>query len=88
MERAALIPLIPKVAEEPNTYWLCSKRMESDRYMMELVSSVVATVVDEEKQSEVSSSTCWSYIRVQVLTTTRYAIGYLRVYAAKLYTEQ
>ena len=56
--------------------------------MMELVSSVVAIVVDEEKQSEVSSSSCWSYIRVQVLTTMRYAIGYLHVYAAKLYTKQ
>ncbi len=30
-----------------------------------LVGSVDATVVDEEKQSEVSSSTCWSYIHVQ-----------------------
>ena len=28
--------------------------------MVELVSSVVAIVIDEEKQSEVSSSTCWS----------------------------
>ena len=33
--------------------------------MLELVGSVDATVVDEEKQSEVSSSTCWSYIHVQ-----------------------
>ncbi len=56
--------------------------------MVELVGSVVAIVVDEEKQSEVLSSTCWSYICVQVLTTTSYAIGYLCVYAAKLYTEQ
>ena len=29
VERAVLIPLIPRVAEEPNTYWLCSRRMEN-----------------------------------------------------------